>query len=37
MIEAFKGQKEVQIIIFILGNEEYAVPIMRQAPYFYQS
>ena len=28
MIEEFKDQKEVQMIIFRLGNEEYAVPIM---------
>lgn len=28
MIEEFKDLKEVQMIIFRLGNEEYAVPIM---------
>lgn len=28
MIEEFKYQKEVQMIIFRLGNEEYSVPIM---------
>lgn len=28
MIEAFKDQKEVQMIIFKLGKEKYAVPIM---------
>ncbi|EKE04797.1 MAG: purine-binding chemotaxis protein CheW [uncultured bacterium] len=27
MIEEFKDQKEVQMIVFKLGNEEYAVPI----------
>lgn len=28
MIEEFKDQKEVQMIIFRLGNEEYSVPII---------
>jgi purine-binding chemotaxis protein CheW len=39
MIEEFRDQKEVQMIIFRLGSEEYAVPIMsvqeiimKQAP-----
>lgn len=27
MIEEFKNQKEIQMIVFQLGNEEYAVPI----------
>ncbi len=29
MIEEFNDLKEVQMIIFRLGNEEYAVPIMN--------
>lgn len=28
MIDNFKDQKDIQIIIFRLGNEDYAVPIM---------